>query len=461
MKLPRAASVATLLLLLLSALALAWLSHDAPLEPAWSAGLLRADGLSALLGACTALLGLAERRGWRVACAALLLCGGYLATHLAALGAALVAAALVLAPRRRLGLAAAGAAALGLALVALRAGAWRYPAPLAGLGLNSVSFALLLLGALLAAGAIDLPGGRGEEPPPVEPLLAAGCLYALLRLFALGPWNLGWLYAAMLLGAAAALAAAGRAAAGRPGHAGGWLSRYYLALGVAGAGMASGAGVALAGFALLALAALRLALPAAQETDGAGHPAGEHGALPPASTTSDWHYQAPEGRAMLPRAGWQLWLVAGVLPFTAPFTAAWAGVAGALAGGLSLLAAALWAAALLAALPIARAAESAGPTRGAGLLWGAGLSMGVGVGAPAVAWLLVEPAVAQLQAGLSPFGELALWPWAGLIALSAARQPVATLPSLALAALMLVLGALGWAVARLLALRGAPPPGQD
>jgi hypothetical protein len=441
MKLPHAPSLAALTLALIASIALAWLAQDAPVEPGWARGLLRADGLSALVGVCTVALALADagagRRPARLTIAAGLLVAGYLTTHLAVLGVALLAAALTLGWRRPAGVAAALAVAAGLALIALRAGVWRYPAPVAGLGLNSLSFALMLGGALLACGAPALPLARpGAQPAPAEPLLAAGCLYAILRLFALGPWNLGWLYATMLLAAGAALWAAGRAASGPPGHAAAWLTRFYLALGLAGAGMASGAGVALAAFALLALAALRLGLaPPTDEARAIALPASD---------------RRPGSRR---RA---LWLLAGALPFSAPFTAAWAGVAGALAGGLSLLAAALWAAALLATLPVARAAEAGAgddviqPAEGWRLWAAAGLSLGLGVGAPALAWLLVEPAVGQLQAGLTPFGELALWPWAGLIAMNSARQPVATLPSLALAALMLVLGALAWAVVRLI-----------
>lgn len=436
MRFSQAICFAVLALLLAAAAALAWLARDLPLEPGWARGLLRADGLTALLGACTALIGLAEVAGGRsparAAAAATLLCVGYLSAHLAGLGVALLGAAILLGGRRAVPIGASLAVAVGLALIALQAGTWRYPVPTAGLGLNSLSFALILLGTLAAAGAAALPSTQpGAPPPPAWPLLAAGCLYALLRLFSLGPWNLGWLYAAMLLGGAMALWAAVRAIASHPRE---WLGRYYLALGVAGAGLASGAGVALAAFALIALAALRLALseepPLAPSADGE----------PPSAESA--------GRGLL-------WLLSGALPFTAPFTAAWAAVAGALAGELSLLAVALWAAALLAALALARAAV--GPAGSdppvAGTPWlrlAAGLSLAAGVGAPALVWLLVEPAVAQLQAGLTPFGELALWPWAGLLALDASRQPVATLPSLALAALMLVLGALAWVVSRLL-----------
>jgi hypothetical protein len=50
-------------------------------------------------------------------------------------------------------------------------------------------------------------------------------------------------------------------------------------------------------------------------------------------------------------------------------------------------------------------------------------------------------------------GEIALWPWAGLIALDAARQPVASLPTLAMAGIMVILAALAWIGVRLLARR--------
>lgn len=66
---------------------------------------------------------------------------------------------------------------------------------------------------------------------------------------------------------------------------------------------------------------------------------------------------------------------------------------------------------------------------------------------------LLAPVTAQLEGGLTPFGEIVVWPWAGLIAFDTARQAVATLPSLALAGLMLILSALCWTTLRLLALR--------
>jgi hypothetical protein len=154
--------------------------------------------------------------------------------------------------------------------------------------------------------------------------------------------------------------------------------------------------------------------------------------------------------------GWARWLITGAVPLSAPFMTVWMAVAAAVAGGLTLLAAALWGAALLVAVAVARLAtpHPAAPAPSHGILTTRGLvaptlSMALGLGAPLVVMGLLAPIVAQLQGGLTPFGEIALWPWAGLIALDAARQPVATMPSLALAALMTILSALCWIALRL------------
>src|SRR6185295_15496546 len=78
-------------------------------------------------------------------------------------------------------------------------------------------------------------------------------LYPLARLYSLGPWNNGWLFATLLLGGAAALWSAGSAlmhpdaaARARRGLLG------YLGLALAGLGLGSGAGVAAGCYALLA-----------------------------------------------------------------------------------------------------------------------------------------------------------------------------------------------------------------
>jgi hypothetical protein len=352
----------------------------------------------------------------------LLLCAGYLTTHLALLAAVVFAAALVLAARRWEAWVSALLAATGLILIALRAGTWRYPAPDAGLGLNSLSFGLILCAVLLAAGA---PGLLRRNTTPPLTLLAVGMLYTLYRLFSFGPWNLGWLLAALLLGAALALGAAWAAAFGPAAHVPARLATLYLALGVIGGGLASGAGLALGAFALLTLVLQQALFPLTAAT---------------------------------PRRA--LWLVSGAIPLTVPFVAGWLAIAAAMAGGITALAVVVWASVLLAAAAVARIAEmrqEEAETTDDGRRttddgrWSVvgGLSLILGVTSPAVFALLIQPMVAQLQGGLTPFGEVTLWPWAGLLALNAARQPVATLPSLALAGLMVILAALAWLATQL------------
>lgn len=416
---PRLLAVLAPALLLVVALGLAWAARSAPLEPIWSQGLLRVDGLAALFAAATAALALAdiiagEERLWRLVMTSLLLVAAYFSTHLAALAALLLLAALAGGGWRLGALLPPFVAGVGLTLIALRAGSWRYPSPDAGMGLHSLAFALVLFSALGGVGVWALPLIRRGAAGLATPLPILGCLYALFRLFSLGPWNLGWMLAALLLGVAAAIWAARRALLA-PNDARRWAGVYLLALPICGAGMSSGAGVALGGLSLLALVPLRLSLGASD-----------------------------------PRRPWLAWLVSGAMPLTAPFVAAWAGVAGAIAAGQTLLAGLLWAAALLVAIAILQAPGDGEQNGAQRLMAAAGLSLAIGVGAPGLVALLIEPAVAQLQAGLTPFGELALWPWAGLFALSAARQPVAALPSLALAALMLILAALVWVALRLM-----------
>lgn len=428
---PRRLVGALLALGMLAALAAAWLLRDAPL--AW--GPLRADALSAFFTLLTAGMALAELAGGRAqGPARLLLTTGlltaaYLSGHLALLAALLGLAGLLWAGGRRLPLALPLAlplicVALGLASLGLQSGEWRYGEPGAGAGLNSGAFALLLLAALLGGGMLALADGRDEGPGrALDPLLGPATLYPLLRLDSLGPWNLGWLAATLLLGGALALWAGWRAAAADPERAGAWLPRYLIGMAIAGAGLGSGAGLALAAFALLALPITTLGLDASA---GAARP-------------------------------WPLWALCAAAPLGLPFVVVWVGVAAASAGRVPALAIVLWAAALLASVPLARLAAA---RRGPGwpqpprLLLAAGLSAALGLGAPLLIIVLVGPMVRQLAGGLSPMGEIALWPWAGLIATDAARQPVATLPTLAMAGLMIILAALAWIVARLLGRRG-------
>src|SRR6185436_15688372 len=84
-------------------------------------------------------------------------------------------------------------------------------------------------------------------------------------------------------------------------------------------------------------------------------------------------------------------------------------------------------------------------------------SVVLGVGAPPIARLLILPVVAQMQGGLTPFGDLNVWPWVGVAAGDAAHTQVTTLPSIAIALLMLVLSALVYVVARLRAISRSEP----
>ncbi|RRR65721.1 MAG: hypothetical protein EI684_22310 [Candidatus Viridilinea halotolerans] len=348
-------------------------------------------------------------------------------SHFVLLSGLLVGVGLLRSTRQQLGpLVVSLSAASGLILLGLQSGTWDYAAPLAGAGLNSLSFGLLLLALLLANGGVALVRGH---PPQSDALFSLACCYLLLRLYSLGPWNLGWLLASLLLGAAVALAAAWQGAGAPSSATGAWQTAYLNGFILTGAGLGSEAGIVLAGYGLLLLPVVRLGFSAA------------------------------------PTPHWRYWLLCAALPLSAPFIMAWLAVAAALAGGLTLLAVSLWAAALLAALPVARlahgqhqgqaqdedsaAGRSAGqPHRGLhhyNILTGVGLSLATPFMLPG----LLTPLAAQLQGGLTPFGSLELWPWAGLIAFNAARQPVATLPSIALIALMLILAALCWLGLRL------------
>jgi hypothetical protein len=160
--------------------------------------------------------------------------------------------------------------------------------------------------------------------------------------------------------------------------------------------------------------------------------------------------EAPQGATTAPL--WPALLLAtlaGALPITAPFVALWLGVGAALAGGVPLLSVAIWLAGLGAALAVLRTAAEERAAGGGtwGQLrrrWAAALSVTLGVAAPAVVAWPIQPVARQLQGGLTPYGDLTIWPWVGLAALDAARQPVASLPSAALGGLMLVLAALAW-----------------
>jgi hypothetical protein len=263
-------------------------------------------------------------------------------------------------------------------------------------------------------------------------------LYPLLRLYTLGPWNSGWGLATLLLGGALALWAAlvGLTAAKLSVRAG-LVIASYAALALAVCGLSSGAGVAAACYGVLAC----LILGPTRQSER-GDPETEP-------------VEAPARRGLPSVFALALpWLVSGAVPFTAPFVAAWMAVGAATAGGVIALAAVAWLAVLLNALPAVLWPASA--SRGRALAAAVGLV--VGVGAPVVIAATIQPAIEQLQGGLTPYGDVNIWPWVGITMLDAAKGQVAVLPSVAGALLMLVLAALVYLVARFWqTMRSAPP----
>jgi hypothetical protein len=319
----------------------------------------------------------------------------------------------------------------------LSGGGWRYDLPAAGAAFGSLVFWFVLMAAL-TGGATLL---RSLSP------LALAWLYPLLRLYSLGPWNAGWSFATLLLGGACALWCAAEAArAGEAAPRARWVASAYGGVALAGAGLSSAAGVGASCYALLCALLLIFGLP-----EGGPQTADRRPQTDDEGVGEQVEAEAPQGKT----AGPTLWpalllaTLAGALPITAPFVALWLGVGAALAGGVPLLSVAIWLAGLGAALAVLRtAAEERATGGGTPWLrrrrWAAALSVALGVAAPAVVAWPILPVARQLQGGLTPYGDLTIWPWVGLAALDAARQPVASLPSAALGGLMVVLAALAW-----------------
>jgi hypothetical protein len=323
---------------------------------------------------------------------------------------------------------------LAYGTLALR-GAMRYSDPTAGAALDSFVFWFVLLAAVTPL----FPFGRarrGDEAAAsfrTRGFAFAWC-YPLLRLYSLGPWNTGWSLAAMLLGGALAGWCALSAFAGPRRQK--WLDRNRTAavgLALAGIGLGTSAGIAAACFALLAQ--LVLALDPAEDGEAAPADASQ----PPASVFLGW-------------------LFGGIFPFTAPFVAVWLLLSASIAAGVALLAGVVWLVGLLNGLAFALWGGMAASRWGRRAIALASISLLLGIGAPLVLHGAIQPVVAQLQGGLSPYGDIAIWPWVGLGANDAARGQVATMPSIAIALLMLVLAALVYVVGRLYAVYGAAPP---
>jgi hypothetical protein len=362
-------------------------------------------------------------------------------------------------------LVAAGALLVGYGALVAR-GALRYDARTAGAALDSFVFWFVLLAAAIPVSVLVHSQSRGlrtegrglraeyyglqttdygqitHHASPVHPftdIFRFAWLYPLVRLYSLGPWNTGWGFATLLLGGAAALWVA-LAALTRPADRPVLAPRCFLALALAGLGLGTGAGIAAACYGVLAYLVLVLPgvttdhqMPGDTETGRQG----DNGRR----TTDDGHNTQHATHNIH-------WLLSGAIPLTAPFVAAWMLVGASVAGGVALLAGAAWLVVLLSGLTAALAGVETEGNRRA-LLIAAGVSMVIGIGAPLIVLALVQPVIEQLQGGLTPYGDVNIWPWVGLATIDAGHTPVTTLPSIAVAAFMLVLSALVYLIARL------------
>jgi hypothetical protein len=307
----------------------------------------------------------------------------------------------------------AGAALLAADTFFALRGVLLFDDPLAGAALDSLIFALVLLSAALPLLAGWIAPAHAAPPAGILQII---WLYPLLRLYSVGPWNDGWSFATLLLGGAMGLWAALGALGARAERVRAAQTRAsFLGMALAGAGLGTGAGIA-AAFAAIGAVVI---LAAADEDE----------------SMSD----APPPLAR--------WLLSGAIPLSAPFIATWMLVGAAAAAGVSIVAGAAWLIALLSALAVAIAPPPQSGRRRIGVAAIAALIGGVC--APLMARWIAQPAIEQLQGGLTVYGDLNIWPWVGLAAIDSARREVTALPSFAAAALMLVLAALVYLIARL------------
>jgi hypothetical protein len=337
---------------------------------------------------------------------------------------------------------AAACLSIGYGALALR-GASGYDAPAASFAIDSLAFWFVLLAALLGIGnwQSEMLGWRAWSqptladrsptlPPAEASLLRLAWLYPLARLYSLGPWNTGWSFAAMLFGGAIACWCAISALA-RPGPRS---PASLLGLALASLGLGTSAGVAAMCYAILAYTI--------------GAPAQHIGDRELGIGEVSARSAAPDRQSLFP------WLLSTAFPLTAPFVAAWMVIGASVAGGVSVLGGVAWLVALIEGLSAAIARWPARAPRQP-LLILAFVSLLLGAGAPLVVLWLIQPVVAQLQGGLTPYGDINIWPWIGLATSDAAHTQVTTLPSIAIALLMLVLCALVYTLARL---REPPAP---
>lgn len=414
---------------ILGALAFFWVTRRDPL--AWPP-IFYFDALGAffmLAVWCGAALLLLTHRDWRVPAVAALLTPGFLTAFIPLIVIIYLALAVTtIALARRANALARATPALSILALAtgygllIWRGILRLDALQAGAALDSLVFWCVLLAATLPL----LPRfAAGRDTSPAAWLFAFAWLYPLARLYTLGPWNEGWSFATLTLGGGALLwislsaltaaSATERRVAGR---------QRFLAAALAGIGLSSGAGIAAGCYAILTfllLAAL----------DG--------GSMEEPETTSQ--SVAP---SVLP-AALPAWLLSGAIPLSAPFIAVWMLIGAGAAGGVSLLAATAWFAALLGAATVAITPTTHAP-RAAWI--SAAASLALGVAAPLVTRLFIQPVIEQLQGGLSVYGDINIWPWVGLAASNSARTGITALPTIGVAGLMLVLSAMVYLLAR-------------
>jgi hypothetical protein len=269
-----------------------------------------------------------------------------------------------------------------------------------------------------------------DHGPRTTDIFRIAWLYPLARLYSLGPWNAGWSFATVLLGGSVALWWACSSLTRPEARTQAMPSPLsYLALALAGLGLSSSAGIAAGCYAMLAY--LVIFAGGANEARRPGNEATQPS--PPQPPTPTPHHM----------------LVNRAIPRTPPVFASRVLVGAAHAGGVALLSGAAWLVALFHALANALWSNRVPTIARRALLVATAASVALGVGAPLVVRALIEPVIEQLQGGLTPYGDVNIWPWVGLAASDSAHTQVTTLPSIAVALLMLVLSALVYLVARL------------
>jgi hypothetical protein len=362
-------------------------------------------------------------------------------------------------------LVAAGALIVGYGALATR-GALHNDERTAGSALDSFVFWFVLLAAIIPISGIGRTTNDGtpSAPPLIggdggvvggrsslagQDLFRIAWFYPLVRLYSLGPWNSGWSFATLLLGGAAALWAAISAIAPRRARRELTLLS-YLGLALAGLGLGTSAGIAAGCYGVLTFLILA-SRPTLRRGSGQAidhRPFVSAQGRRPATDKSAMSETLPS--PLHPFTPSPLhWLLSGAIPFTAPFVAAWMIVGAGVAGGVALLSGVAWLVVLLNALTTTLGSGPGSPDTRRPLLVAAATSAALGIAAPLVVSALIQPVIEQLQGGLTPYGDVNIWPWIGLTTIDAAHTQVTTLPSIAVAALMLVLSALVYLIVRL------------